>query len=461
MGAAQVLAEEEGVVAGSSGRTTLVVGLGDTGLAVARYLAADRLLVIDSREQPPTLDALRASRPDARVEVGSLDIKWLDQIDRVVLSPGLSSDIPLVAEARRRGLPVLSDIELFAEAATAPVLAVTGSNGKSTVVTLVRNILRAAGRRVLAGGNLGPPALDLLAEPEPDAYVLEVSSFQMETTQSLHAHAAAVLNISADHLDRHGSIEQYAALKERLLASASYGVFNWDDPMVRAMGQRHPRPVAVSVDAPLDQGFSIVEVDARRWLARDGRAIIASDELGLVGRHNEANALVALALCLLLEADAAAEVEAAACEVLRRFRGLPHRCQQVAEKSGVVFVDDSKGTNVGASVAALQSLAAPVVLIAGGQGKRADFAALATAARDRLRAAVLIGEAAASLAAVLGPVCPVEMGSSMDDAVTRAARLARPGDVVLLSPACASQDMFRDYRERGEVFVRAVLRLPA
>jgi UDP-N-acetylmuramoylalanine--D-glutamate ligase len=259
----------------------------------------------------------------------------------VLLSPGLPYDLPLAVEARRRGLAVIGDVELFALAARAPVIAVTGSNGKSTVTTLASKILSSQGLRAPAGGNLGPPALDLLAD-EADAYVLEISSFQMETTDSLAPVAATVLNVSADHLDRHGTLELYAALKEKLLKSAEHAVVNADDPLVAAMGARHARVVPFSVRSELAQGYSVVVTEGERWLARDCEPLLRSSELGIRGTHNEANALAALALTESLTTNIESALEA-----LRTFAGLPHRCQRVTERKGVTFVDDSKGTNVG------------------------------------------------------------------------------------------------------------------
>jgi UDP-N-acetylmuramoylalanine--D-glutamate ligase len=362
--------------------------------------------------------------------------------------------LPIAVEARRRGLPVIGDVELFARAANAPVVAVTGSNGKSTVTTLAARMLEAEGLLAPAGGNLGPPALDLL-DGAADAYVLEISSFQMETTESLRPFAAAVLNVSADHLDRHGTLEHYAYLKERLLAPAERAVYNADDPVVAAMGKRHAHAIPFSVAQPLERGYSIVERDGRRWLARDREPVIAADELALRGTHNEANVLAALALTADLVHDGNG-----ALEVLRTFAGLPHRCQTVAERRGVVYVDDSKGTNVGATLAALQGLHGPLVLIAGGLAKGQDLAPLAAACRGKVRAAVLIGTAAPELETILGSECVTARASSMAEAVARAAALAQRGDTVLLSPACASQDMFRDYRDRGEQFARAARELP-
>jgi UDP-N-acetylmuramoylalanine--D-glutamate ligase len=440
----------------ASQQRNLVVGLGATGVSVARFLAArgEHVRVIDSRPEPPGLNELRASCPAAHVSLETLDERWLDDVDRIVVSPGLGAEIPLAREARRRGLPVVGDIELFASAARAPVLAVTGSNGKSTVTTLTARMLEAYGLRAPAGGNLGPPALDLLDE-RAEAYVLEISSFQMETTTSLQPLAAAVLNVSADHLDRHGSVERYAELKGRLLAAATHGVYNADDPVVARMGARHPRGVPFSVRAELERGYCLLERNGERWLARNGEPLLRAADLALRGTHNEANALAALALTGALEEDLGP-----ALTELESFRGLPHRCQLIVERRGVQFVDDSKGTNVGATLAALDGLAGPLVLIAGGLGKDQDFTPLAAAARGKVRAAVLIGASAAELGAVLANICPVARADGMTRAVEQAAALAQSGDTVLLSPACASQDMFRDYRDRGEAFARAVRELP-
>jgi UDP-N-acetylmuramoylalanine--D-glutamate ligase len=452
------LERKEPAVLKAAAKHSLIVGLGATGAAVARYLTArgERVRVIDSRADPPGLRELRSALPDIDVSLETLDERWLEDASRVLLSPGLPYDLPLAVEARRRGLAVIGDIELFALAVRAPVIAVTGSNGKSTVTTLVSKLLQSQGLRAPAGGNLGPPALDLLDAAEADAYVLEISSFQMETTDSLAPLAAAVLNVSADHLDRHRTLELYAELKEKLLQAAEWGVVNVDDPLVAAMGARHARVIAFSVQEELASGFSIVARNGERWLARDRRPLLRCAELGIRGTHNEANALAALALTVELTTDLDK-----ALAVLRSFTGLPHRCQRVAERQGVTFVDDSKGTNVGATLAALKGLAGPLVLIAGGLSKGQDFSALADGARGKLRAAVLIGAAADELERVLGPTAKTVRATSMQDAVVRAAALARRGDTVLLSPACASQDMFRDYRERGELFALAAQGLPS
>jgi UDP-N-acetylmuramoylalanine--D-glutamate ligase len=441
---------------GDTGRT-LVVGLGSTGLSAARFLRSHgaTVCVIDSRPAPPLLDELERCCPDIDVRVETLDVAWLDGASRLVLSPGLSTELPLVVAARERGIPVVSDIELFAQAAEAPVAAVTGSNGKSTVTTLTQRLLVANGIDAVAGGNLSPPALDLLDE-RPDVYVLEISSFQMETTESLHPSATALLNVSADHLDRHGTLARYAALKQKLLDAAHTAIYNDDDPLVRTMGIAHPNGIAFSVTHAPDDGYGILTVDDARWLARRNSPIFPAARLRVRGRHNEANALAAIAL-----AEAVNGSELASFDALEQFAGLAHRCEFVAELAGVTFINDSKGTNVGATVAALEGLDGPFVLIAGGQAKGASFAPLAQAARGRLLAAVLIGESAPEIGRALAGVCATEQAASLDQAVARAHALAEPGASVLLSPACASFDMFKSYEDRGEQFKTAVEELAA
>jgi UDP-N-acetylmuramoylalanine--D-glutamate ligase len=449
---------EDSIVTAEQEKRTLVVGLGATGLATARFLAArgEMVRVLDTRARPPGLDALRRSLPAAEIVLGDFELRWLDGVSEVVLSPGLAFDIPLAEEARRRGIVVSSDIELFARAARAPILAVTGSNGKSTVTTLVALMLEAGGLKTARGGNLGPPALELLETPGVQAYVLEISSFQMETTEHLRPRAAAVLNISPDHLDRHGDIDRYAALKGKLARAATCLIFNWDDPRVRAMGLEHSNGVPFSSETALPRGYSIVEREGRRWLARNLEPLLETDALRIRGVHNEANALAALALCDVLGGDRTAELHA-----LTEFRGLPHRCAWVRKHAGVDYIDDSKATNIGAMLAAVRGLPGPLILIAGGLGKGQDFSTLGASMPSKVKAAVLIGEAAPLISEALHGVCTLERAASMPDAVRAAARLAAPGDTVLLSPACASQDMFTDYRARGDAFAAAVEELGA
>lgn len=435
---------------------SLVAGLGASGLAAARYLKAQgkSVVVIDSRPMPPGARALHAESPEIVIAPETLDAGWLAHATELVLSPGLSVDLPLVAAAKQRGIDVIGELELFARAATAPVIAITGSNGKSTVTTLVAHLLKAQGFRAPAGGNLGPPALELLDAGPVDAYVVEVSSFQLETTVSLRPFAAALLNVSPDHIDRHGSLEAYAAIKASLLARAEHAVVNFDDPLVRPLAETHPAAIPVSVEQELARGWSVIGHRGERWLARDLRPLIAASSLPIPGRIGEANVLAALALTETLGGDTGTALAA-----LPAYRGLPHRLALVAERNGVRYIDDSKGTNVGATVAALAGDPSPTVLIAGGRSKGTDFTPLAEAVSDQVRAVILIGEAAAELEALLADRVAVHRADSIDAAVEQAAAIAVAGDRVLLSPACASQDMFIDYRERGCAFARAVREL--
>lgn len=440
---------------------TLVVGLGTTGLAAARFLASrgEDVLVIDSRANPPGLEALRAAQPELQIELESLHPRWLEGVSQVVISPGLGLDIGIAAEAVRRRIPLVSEIELFARAVRAPVVAVTGSNGKSTVVTMVERVLAAAGVRVAAGGNLGPAAVDLLVD-QAEVYVLELSSFQLETTRSLLPAAAAVLNVSADHLDRHGSLACYAAVKARLLRAARVPIYNWDDPIVRAMGAEYPGGIPFSAREHLKRGYCAVPHRGERWLFRDARPVLPASRLRVPGRHNQANALAALALADRVASDLSASAQAHGLAALCKFPGLDHRCQWVAEEDGIAFINDSKGTNVGATVAALRGLPGPLVLIAGGRAKGADFGTLADAAAGRVVGAVVMGEAGDALQRALSPGTSVVGADDMPSAVERAVELARAAGfrhvTVLLSPACASFDMFCDYKARGDAFVAAV-----
>jgi UDP-N-acetylmuramoylalanine--D-glutamate ligase len=438
-------------------RRNLVVGLGKTGLSAVRWLAAqgESVAVTDSRSAPPGLEALRALDAPVIARLGQFDLGLLNEADRIVLSPGVSRQEPIVREALARGLVVVGDVELFARAKRAPAVAITGTNGKSTVTTLVAAMARAAGRRVLAGGNLGEPALDLLAQPLPELYVLELSSFQLESTESLELLAAAVLNVTPDHLDRYAAFADYAAAKARIFAHAAAAVVNLDDPTVGSMPRPGQRRIGFSVERP-DAEFGLVESEGETQLARRGEALLPLRALRVPGRHHAANALAALALGVEIGLELAPMLR-----TLTRFAGLPHRGQLVAERRGVRFVDDSKGTNVGATLAAVAGLDGPLVLIAGGDGKGQDFAPLAAAFRGKVRHAVLIGRDRQLLAAALAGTCTTEFAADMDAAVAAAARAARPGDLVLLSPACASLDMFRDYAARGEAFAAAARRLDA
>jgi UDP-N-acetylmuramoylalanine--D-glutamate ligase len=434
---------------------SVVVGLGKTGASCLRYLA--RLGVAasatDTRRLPPGLDELGDLRQRLDIRLGGFDLSLLDGATQVLMSPGVSLDEPIAAQARARGIEVVGDIELFARAVRAPVVGITGTNGKSTVTSLVAHMAEAAGRRVLAGGNLGLPALDLLDRPVPDLYVLELSSFQLETTSSLRLLGAVVLNVTADHMDRYTSVAQYAKAKQRIFAHAATLVLNADDPWVASMRRAGARTLTFSLIRD-DADYGLVVDGPVTYLAHLGERLLDAARLKISGMHNVANALAALAL-----GDAAALELAPMLRALESFPGLPHRAAWVADVAGVRYIDDSKGTNVGATIAAVEGISKPLVLIAGGEGKGQDFTPLAQAFRGRVRTAVLIGKDAAAIESVLTGVCRIVRAASMQEAVLAGAAEARPGDVVLLSPACASLDMFRDYAERGAVFAAAVRRL--
>jgi UDP-N-acetylmuramoylalanine--D-glutamate ligase len=435
---------------------SVVVGLGKTGVSCVRYLAKRGLPVsaTDTRAMPPGLASLGALAGKVDLRLGGFDLSLLDGATQVLMSPGVSLNEPIVREARARGIDVLGDIELFARAARAPVIGVTGTNGKSTVTSLVAAMAEAAGRRVLAGGNLGEPALDLLEQAAPDLYVLELSSFQLETTHSLRMVAAVVLNVSADHLDRYADVAAYAAAKRRIFAQAACLVLNADDPLVMAMRTPGVPQLTFSIlGEQADYGLTVH--DGAIHLSRRGERLMAVSRMKISGLHNAANALAALAL-----GEGAGLPQEAMLSALETFPGLPHRSAWVADIGGVRYVDDSKGTNVGATLAAVVGTRQPLVIIAGGEGKGQDFTPLADAFRGKVHHAVLIGKDAPVIAQALAGVCPVLHAHSMEEAVALAAHCAQAGDVVLLSPACASLDMFRDYNHRGDVFAAAVRQLP-
>lgn len=433
---------------------TLVVGLGETGLSVARYLSGQGVpvAVVDSRAEPPALERSRAELPaDVALFLGDFNAEAFERAEQIVISPGVSMQEPAIAAALARGVPVIGDIELFAQAAVAPVIAVTGSNGKSTVVTLLGAMARRAGLDVRVGGNIGTPALDLIMEQEPDLYVLELSSFQLETVSSLRPQAAAVLNVSADHLDRYTDLQAYAAAKQSIFRQAAVQVFNLDDALVTSLVDQARPHTGFSCSVPNDDNYGLVAVDGQTWLARGRRLIMPAAAISMAGQHNLTNALAALAM-----GEVAGIPLASMIETLTEFRGLPHRMQYVGSGNDVRWFNDSKGTNVGATLAAIEGIDEQLVLIAGGDGKGADFTPLAAALQDKGRAAVLIGKDAGLLETLLQGIVPVRRASDMPEAVRFAAELAQPGDCVLLSPACASTDMFRNFEQRGDVYMQAV-----
>ena len=442
-------------------RHNLVVGLGLTGMSCVSYLSGlgERVSVADSRDAPPELPTLRARWPMVSRHLGSLDPRVLEGIDRVILSPGVDRRSPLIVVALERSIPVIGDVELFAcdVAARQPdarVVGVTGTNGKSTVTALIAAMALAAGIDARAGANLGPPALELLDPPRPSLYVLELSSYQLESTESLRLDAALLLNLSPDHLDRYAGIAEYGAAKARIFAHSALAVINGDEPDLAGWVPAGTDVRTFGSTAAAD--YRIADVGGREWLVHGAAAepLIATEEVHLRGRHNLANALAALAA-----SDAVGISRQASLDTLRSFAGLAHRMQTVATRAGVTYVNDSKGTNVGATIAAIRGLDGSAVVIAGGDGKGQDFAPLAVACRGIVRHAVLIGRDREALAKALAGACSTEFAADMRQAVTAAARAARPGDVVLLSPACASLDMYKNYAARGDAFADAAREL--
>lgn len=456
------------------GRKVLVLGLGDTGLSMTRWLAlrgAD-VRVADSRPVPSHAAVLGREMPGVRLQAGAFSEDTLGDVDLVAISPGIDRREVPIARAIERGVPVVGDVELFAQALNtldsqrstlnAPkVLAVTGSNGKSTVTAMAGDMCRTAGLRAVVAGNIGVPALDALTaagdrHAMPEVFVLELSSFQLESTASLRPDAAAMLNLCEDHMDRYEGLADYAAAKARIFEGEGTQVLNRDDGWSMSMARAARKRVTFGLGAPRgDAEWGLSAVRGRPALAQGARELMAVEELRVTGLHNAANALAALAL-----ARAIGLAEAPLLDALRGFEGLPHRVQKVTEIDRIAFYDDSKGTNVGATVAALSGMSSRAVLIVGGDGKGQDFAPLAAAVYERARAAVLIGRDAGTIERSLaGCGVPLLHAGSMEEAVEAAFRAARPGDAVLLSPACASYDMFRNYVHRAEVFVAAVRRL--
>jgi UDP-N-acetylmuramoylalanine--D-glutamate ligase len=440
------------------GRRVVVLGLGMTGLSLVRHLArhgAD-VRVADTRTDPPNRDVLALELPHVRVETGAFSDATFDEVDMIAISPGVDARDPAIRAAVDAGTPLVGDIELFARALPADqkVLAITGTNGKTTVASLTGTLARAAGLSTVVAGNIGLPVLDALArhdsgDPWPDVFVLELSSYQLETTASLETVAAAVLNLSANHMDRYAALADYASAKARIFERATVQILNRDDPIVRVMRLPGRTVQTFGASVPLsEEEWGLVERPDDTWLARGGELVMQASRLALVGRHNALNALAALAL-----ASSVAKVGRPVLDALAQFRGLPHRMAPIAEAGGVLYVDDSKGTTVAATQVALEGIGRPVVLIAGGDGKGQSFSPLKASVDRTCRAVFLIGRDAPQIArALAGSRVPVESVGTLDTAVARAVDIAEAGDVVLLSPACASLDQFRDYVERGTRF---------
>lgn len=434
----------------------IIVGLGKSGMSLVRFLAKQGVsfAVADTRDNPPELATLRQDYPQIEVRCGELDVEFLCRADELYVSPGLALATPALQQAAAHGVKLSGDIELFARNAKAPIVAISGSNAKSTVTTLVGEMAAAAGKRVAVGGNLGTPALDLL-DDSVELYVLELSSFQLETTDQLGAEVATVLNVSEDHMDRYSGLPAYHLAKHRIFRGARQVVVNRQDALSRPLIGEGLPCWTFGLNTPDFHGFGLREENGEKYLAFQFDTLMPVRELKIRGGHNQSNALAALALghAVGLPFDAM-------LSSLRTFTGLAHRCQWLRDREGVSYYDDSKATNVGAALAAIEGLGADIpgklVLIAGGDGKGADFSALRAPVIAHCRVVLLLGRDAELLAQTFGDALPLIRVKTLEEAVQRAAEWAQDGDAVLLSPACASLDMFKNFEERGRVFAQAV-----
>ena len=436
-----------------------VIGTGITGLSVARFLAAKQqaFVLLDTRTNPPNLEKIRQEFPGVTIECGELQSETLLACAEIIVSPGVSVATPAIEQAKNSGIPVVGDIELFVRYAKAPIVAITGSNAKSTVTTLVGEMARAAGIKVAVGGNLGTPALELL-DDAIELYVMELSSFQLETVTKLNAKVATILNISADHLDRYDSMRAYILAKLRIYFGAERIVVNRNDVLTHPPLAAGVKPTYFGGNADFG-GFGLIKENNEEYLAKNLTPLMLARELKIRGRHNVDNALAALAL-----GDGAGIPMNAMLDALRSFKGLKHRCEFVAEKNGVEFYNDSKGTNIGATLAAVNGLARDphqLIVILGGEGKGQDFTELAPALKAINAHVVLIGRDAPLIEQALQQVTTITHAVSLQDAVNKSFAIANNGDAVLLSPACASFDMFKNYEDRGEKFCAAVQELIA
>ncbi|MGV8933176.1 MAG: UDP-N-acetylmuramoyl-L-alanine--D-glutamate ligase [Gallionellaceae bacterium] len=452
-------------------KSVLVLGLGETGLSLVRWLTAQGacVRVADSRDNPPSLESLQKEFPQADIRCGIFRGELLDGIELIAISPGVPLRDPFVAKAVAQGIPVVGDIELFAlslpKKKCPKIIAISGSNGKTTVTSMVGAMCRAAGKETLVAGNISPAVLDVLLQRKgkhPDIWVLELSSFQLETTYSLNADAATVLNISEDHMDRYADMGEYIAAKARIFRANGEGgvqVLNRDDADSSGMALLERKHITFGANAAAanDGDWGVEVEDANVWLVQGKQHVIKANELQVRGLHNVANALAALALCRGIGLPLLPLLEA-----LKNFKGLPHRVEEVAEINEVIYYDDSKGTNVGATVAALNGLGRRAVVILGGDGKGQDFSPLQAAVSSHARAVVLIGRDAKKIASALESCnVPKLYAGDMQEAVRLSAAQALAGDAVLMSPACASLDMYRNYVHRAEAFISAVQALQA
>lgn len=428
-----------------SPQNVVIIGLGKTGLSCVKFCQRQgwQIAITDSRAHPPCVDQLDKN---IKTSFGEISVELINHADLLIISPGVSLKEPVIAKAILRGIPYVGDVELFAQNTAAPIIAITGSNAKSTVTTLVGEMARHDNINVQVGGNIGAPVLDL---PIADLYVLELSSFQLETTFSLRAKVATVLNICEDHLDRYANMQEYIDAKMKIYQNCEVGVFN------RAQNFKLNSSISFGLDAPTKNQYGILEQNGEKYLAKENKTLLNIKKLKLIGQHNIENALAALAI-----GDAAGFTPDAMLQALKEFTGLPHRCQLVRTLNNIAWYNDSKGTNVGATIASLKGLgkniSGKIILIAGGLGKNADFTPLQNVVKKYVRKAILIGKAAKNLEKVLQNNCATQKTDTLNQAINLAQDAALPNDIVLLSPACASFDMFDDYQHRGNEFIKLI-----
>ena len=445
----------------ATNRNIAILGMGATGLSVARFLTSlgKPFVFADSRAEPPRLAEVSEHYPNVPVVLGPFTEDLLLGFDSVVVSPGIALDQPALVAAQQQGVKLLGDVELFLEHASAPVIVITGSNGKSTVTKLVGEMAVASGLMVGVGGNLGTPMLDLL-DHSNQLYVIELSSFQLELVSDTRGAIAGLLNISPDHMDRYAGLQQYHAAKHRIFRGASQVIFNRQDALTNPLLSIGVKLCSFGLNKPDLGSLGVLEENGESWLACGLQPLIRTSEVAIKGRHNQANALAALAL-----GQAAGLEMNAMLQTLKTFRGLPHRCETVATLDNVTYIDDSKGTNIGATVAAINGFGdherRNLILIAGGQGKGQNFAELQAPVAQYVKLVALFGQDAELIASALGDVAPVQHFDSLLSAVEAARRVAESGDIVLLSPACASFDMFSGFEERGRSFQNAVTAVAA
>ncbi|QUX96173.1 UDP-N-acetylmuramoyl-L-alanine--D-glutamate ligase [Marinomonas sp. CT5] len=444
-----------------SDRVRAVVGLGATGLSCVRFLASKGIefYVVDSRENPPGLEEAKTFCSEDRIFTGGLEALETLGVTELFVSPGIALRTPVLARLAERGVVMRGDIDLFCDYVDAPFVAITGSNAKSTVTTLVAMLLQASGKNAKAGGNLGLPALDLLA-PNTDFYVLELSSFQLETTHALQADLACLLNVSEDHMDRYKDLYEYQRAKQKVYRGCKAAVCNKQDILTAPLLAEGVPVRAFTTKSPDLKEYGMLKDGDGAWLCRGVEHLYHTSQIALKGSHNYANVLAALAMLELLGVDVVSD---AVAQVLKEFGGLPHRCETVRTRNGVTYINDSKGTNVGATLAALQGLGSVakknILLIAGGDGKGADFQALAKPVKDFVRTVYLFGKDAERIAEVLPADTEIKRFASLDQIVASIGQDGLQGDVVLFSPACASLDMYKNYEMRGTHFASLVAEL--